>query len=207
MNFDFKILTMNNVSCLLQACPKDEEFLLLENFDGDKEMLDLPEKFVLALSKVPGCRLRLEGYQFYLTYKELIEDFSLKSEKLIEIFEKILEDEKLHRLLQYTLAIGNFFNGQGERGGAIGFKLDVFDKIVDIKTCDGKRSCLSYLIELIENNTREAFISSSEDLSLYDMGRRLSVAILQSSLQDIKKGQQIIQSLFKLSDLNDESNT
>jgi Formin Homology 2 Domain len=52
LNFDPKILTMNNVSCLLQAAPKEEEFALLENFEGDKEMLDLPEKFVLALSKV-----------------------------------------------------------------------------------------------------------------------------------------------------------
>ncbi len=149
--------------------------------------------------------MRLEGYQFYLTYKELIEDFCLKSEKLIEIFEKILDDEKLHRLLQYTLAIGNFFNGQGERGGAHGFKLDAFDKIVDIKTSDGKRSCLSYLIELIENNIKETFISSNEDLSLFEAGRKISAAILQASFHDIKKGQQIIHSLLNLNISNGES--
>ena len=75
--------------------------------------------------------------------------------------------------------------------------MEAFDKIVDVKTIDGKKSCLTYIIELIEKNTRENFIKIDEDLSIYDIGRRVPLSQLNTDLNDIKKGYIIVQNAIK----------
>lgn len=189
---DQTVLKLNVVGSLLEACPKEEEINLVSSYDGDRAQLDLPEQFVLEIKTVPGFRFRLEALQFFLTYKELVEDFTLKSEKLTDLFENILENDKFQLLLKYTLALGNYFNGVGQRGGAFGFKLDAFDKLVDMKSVDGKKTFLAYLIELIEKNTGEAFIDCNEDLKIYDVGRKLPISQLIIDLGDIKKGLMLV---------------
>lgn len=195
IKMDEGVLKLNTIASLLEACPKEDELSILNAYEGDRSKLDLPEQFVLEMKNVPGFRIRLEAMQFYLTYKELIEDFSLKIEKLTDLFENILGDEDLRLLLKYILALGNYFNGVGVRGGAYGFKLDVFDKIVDMKSCDGKKSFLHYLIELIEKNIGKSFVdcNSNEDLKQYEIGRKLPISQLVADLSDIKKGYNLVQ--------------
>ena len=197
IKMDLYVLNLNVIGSLLEACPKEEEINLVTNYDGDKSLLELPEQFVLEIKNVPGFKVRLEALQFYLTYKELVEDFSLKTDKLTDLFENILENEKLYLLLKYTLALGNYFNGSGTRGGAFGFKLDAFDKIVDMKSIDGKKTFLSYIIELIEKNTESSFIDSNEDLKIYEIGRKLPISQLECDLTDIKKGMNLLVEAMK----------
>lgn len=194
IKMDENILKLNVIGSLLEACPKEEEFSVVSAYEGDRSKLDLPEQFVLEIKNVSGFRIRLEAMQFYLTYKELVEDFSLKTEKLTDLFENILDNPKLHLLLKYVLALGNYLNGAGNRGGAFGFKLDVFDKIVDMKSVDGKKSFLSYLIELIEKNTGTSYIdpNNNEDLKIYEIGRKLPISQLLIDLSDIKKGYNLV---------------
>lgn len=44
--------------------------------------------------------------------------------------------ENLKTLLTYTLAFGNYLNGQSNNGGAFGFKLDIMSQLDDIKSND-----------------------------------------------------------------------
>ncbi len=44
-------------------------------------------------------------------------------------------------------------NGDSARGGAYGFKLDVIEKIMDVKNIEGKKSLLVFVIETIEKQT------------------------------------------------------
>ena len=199
---DQNVLKLNVVGSLLEACPKEEEINLVSSYEGDRAQLDLPEQFVLEIKNVPGFRLRLEAMQFFMTYKELVEDFSLKTEKLTDLFENMLDNDKFQILLKYTLALGNYFNGTGQRGGAFGFKLDAFDKLVDMKSVDGKKSFLAYMIELIEKNTGESFIDSNEDLKIYDIGRKLPISQLILDLTDIKKGLGIVSQAIETKSTN-----
>ncbi len=48
------------------------------------------------------------------------------------------------------MANGNYLNGTSARGGAYGFKIDVLEKLGDVKTTDGKKNFLIYLIEKLE---------------------------------------------------------
>lgn len=49
-------------------------------------------------------------------------------------------------LLQHCLAAGNYLNGQSQRGGAWGFKIEQLDKIMDMKANDNKTTLLSVIV-------------------------------------------------------------
>lgn len=48
--------------------------------------------------------------------------------------------------MQYVLAVGNYLNGQSARGGAYGFKMDMLEKIAEVKSTDNKKNLLMYVI-------------------------------------------------------------
>lgn len=55
-------------------------------------------------------------------------------------------------LFKYTLAYGNYLNGQGNKGGAFGFKFEHFLKVADIKSNDNKKTLLTVIIEAAEKD-------------------------------------------------------
>jgi len=64
----------------------------------------------------------------------LIEQYNLNCNKVLNILEELKLDEDIKNLFQHLLAIGNYMNGTGNKGGAYGFKLDILAKISEIKS-------------------------------------------------------------------------
>jgi hypothetical protein len=46
-------------------------------------------------------------------------------------------------------------NGNSNRGGAYGFKLDSLEKLTDLKMNQAKKTALQYIVELIETEIKE----------------------------------------------------
>ena len=55
---------------------------------------------------------------------------------------QIRNDQSLKVIIEYTLGIGNYLNGQSARGGAYGFKFDTIEKISEVKSQDSKVNLL-----------------------------------------------------------------
>lgn len=183
-----EVLNLNMVNCLLDAIPSPDEISLISNYNGEYDMLENPEKYILEIKDVKSIKVRLQALQFYFTHKELFDDLQLKIKKLIELFENISKEQRIIVLMKYTLAIGNYMNGESARGGAFGFKLDAFDKIADIKNINGKKNLLAYVIEVIELNSGSKYIQVDEEFPLYEFGRKQPISQLFSDLDFIKKG-------------------
>lgn len=187
LSLNEELLHLNMVNCLLDAIPTNDEVSLVSNYVGDMNLLENPEKYILEIKDIKNLKARLQALQFYFTYKELFEDLELKIKKLIELFDSISKEQRIIILMKYTLAIGNYMNGESARGGAFGFKLDVFEKIIDIKNISGKRTLLSYIIDIIEKNTGNDFIDVNEEFTLYEFGRKVSISQLFLDLEYIRK--------------------
>jgi hypothetical protein len=56
--------------------------------------------------------------------EELYFDLQKKIEDLTTAFDSLRANYRLHHVLEVSLAVGNYLNGQGLKGGAWGFKLD-----------------------------------------------------------------------------------
>jgi hypothetical protein len=182
------VLNLNMVNCLLDAIPTPDEISLISNYNGDFDMLENPEKYIFEIKDVKNLKIRLQAMQFYFTHGELFDDLQLKIKKLIDLFENISKEHRIIILMKYTLAIGNYMNGESARGGAFGFKLEAFDKMGDIKNTNGKKNLLGYVIEVIEKNSGSSYIEVNEEFPLYEFGRKQPISQLFSDLDFIKKG-------------------
>lgn len=104
--------------------PTNDEITLIKNYTGDFEELAAPEKFVSELIKVPDFRNRLKSLMFLANYEETLYELNQKISDLSKGFSSVYENERLHHILEVTLAVSNYLNGTGPRGGAWGIKLD-----------------------------------------------------------------------------------
>ncbi len=63
---------------------------------------------------------------------------------------EIKSSKNLRKLLEVILAIGNYMNGEGKRGGVWGFKVDTFEKLDRHKAADGKLTLLQYIVTYLQ---------------------------------------------------------
>lgn len=81
--------------------------------------------------------------------------------------------------------MGNYLNGQSNRGGAYGFKLDNIEKLLDVKTQDNKRNLLMYVLTQVG----DLHISIAEtEIEQYDILSKLPISQLTIDLNEIKRG-------------------
>ncbi len=65
---------------------------------------------------------------------------------LLDAYNKQMNDNSLKTIFIYALSVGNFLNGNTNRGESYGFKLSEVEKICDIRSFDHKKTLLQYII-------------------------------------------------------------
>jgi hypothetical protein len=63
------------------------------------------------------------------------------------------------------LAVGNYLNGQSNRGGASGFRLDIIDKANDVKSFDNRTTLMMYVLKVVEDTLEKPFFSSDDEIA------------------------------------------
>lgn len=67
-----------------------------------------------------------------------MDDLNTKTKIFLDVFKYTKDDTLLKNMLEWTLAVGNYMNGQSVKGGAYGFKLEMLEKLNDVKSLDNK---------------------------------------------------------------------
>ena len=67
-----------------------------------------------------------------------MDDLDTKTKIFLDVFKYTKDDTLLKNMLEWTLAVGNYMNGQSVKGGAYGFKLEMLEKLNDVKSLDNK---------------------------------------------------------------------
>ena len=75
-------------------------------------------------------------------------------------------------MIEIVLAMGNYLNGTGAKGGAHGFKLEFLTKLADTKTADNKSTLLHYLVSYIEKRNKD-LLGFPQDLSNVEIGAKV----------------------------------
>jgi hypothetical protein len=76
------------------------------------------------------------------------------------------------QVIEIVLAMGNYLNGTGAKGGAHGFKLEFLTKLADTKTADNKSTLLHYLVSYIEKRNKD-LLGFPQDLSNVEIGAKV----------------------------------
>lgn len=117
--------------------------------------LGLTERFFLALAKVPQHAERVEALHIKHHAEATFESFVKKATKLTSSHKAVLNSSKLQTLLEVILAVGNFMNGTGFRGGAYGFSITLLPKLKDTKG-EGGVSLLQFIVNFLKTKESDA---------------------------------------------------
>jgi hypothetical protein len=97
----------------------------------------------------------------------------------------LIESSKLRQLLTLILAFGNYMNSQ-RRGGAYGFKLSVFARLLETRSRDRSVTLLNYIVEAATERYPEC-LKFLADIRGYDRASKLSLASLEQDLLSLER--------------------
>lgn len=154
LEMDMTILNLERLQMLLTCCPSVEEATLLKSFikknpDDYQEKLGQAELLGIALLEIPRCSMRLKVLLFQQKFDGIVKEMLDTYEKLLEGAIALHESEKLKKVMQVVLSVGNYLN-QGKRQKALGFRLTALSKLNDTKSTDNKQTLLDFVVDYME---------------------------------------------------------
>ena len=162
----------------------------MNNYDGDKKLLGICEKYFLKLIQINGLNYHIELLTLDRSINQRIEDLNTPLDFIIKALDQINNSKRLEGVLSYILKIGNIMNGGGLRGGAYGFKIDLLTKIVDVKSSQKDCTMMTFLVDCFyrqkeEQNSKNKSKNNDDD-DITDKEKREFDAIQKITTTTIK---------------------
>jgi hypothetical protein len=155
LKFDESVINAENATALLEYIPTKEEITVLNEYKGPTEELGTAERFLLEMLKVPNYEERLRSIQYKLTFDEQVQYLQPDIQAVLFASKQVRSSNKFKKILEIILAIGNYLNGGGFRGGAFGFTMDTLNKLKDTKSVDNKKTLIHYIIMYLQKDLPE----------------------------------------------------
>ena len=132
--------------------PKKEELDLIQKYNGDEKFLSYPELFFRKLVLVPRVESKIRVIETIELFKQNVDDIVSRFDILTSTCNRVMKSQKLPKLLDLVLTIGNIMNA----GDAVGIKFDSLLKLSQTKSKDKSMSVLDYIVAtFIGKNERE----------------------------------------------------
>ena len=183
-------LTEGNLEQLLKNIPVEDELRAVRAYreqGGEVEALGRAEQFFLALAGTPRLRQKLVALQFKIVFQAQQGELRRKLEQVRGACALVHHSEKIHKLLQTVLAVGNVLN-RGKHP-ARGIKLGSLVKLADTRSFDGKTTLLHYLVAIVQNSgDPENLLGLTAELRPVYGARRMTLGSLDDELAGLKKG-------------------
>lgn len=159
LTLDSSKLTPDQVDALHKNLFTSEEVELVKECGIPPQNLQLPEQWILALSKVPQLAARLECWRFSQIFHDMYNDVNAPLTKIELATKAVHKSENFKKTLAVVLAVGNYLNGGTPRGQADGFQMESLGKLVRLKDNDGK-SLVEYVVALLTKQFGEDFVAN-----------------------------------------------
>lgn len=181
----YKELEAATLQALLLVCPTQEEEMLLAQNANIRGEVDRTDAFMMDLADLKGLRGKVLCALSAKTFNEEAVDVIRNMDTFAMIPVEVINSEKLSRVLESILALGNFLNSGTGRGGAHGFKLEALAMLSTVKDAKGN-TLLDYLIYMLERDKPGLLplddmptLARSKELSLEAIGEEVQ-ALLDS---------------------------
>eukprot|EP00743_Colponemidia_sp_Colp-15_P012191 GILK01013794.1.p1 GENE.GILK01013794.1~~GILK01013794.1.p1 ORF type:complete len:473 (-),score=108.47 GILK01013794.1:159-1577(-) len=165
---------------------------MIKSYDGDKTTLGDAEKYFVELISIPKLSDRLDAFIFKLRFQQLVDELGKNLAIVRGALGEVKRSQKLKRVFEVILALGNYLNGGSARGQAYGFKLDSLNKLSEVKSTDNKKSLMMYLAAYLETKEKNVYDFNS-DLTRVEEAARVGFQQLQQDLHQVKSGTKIAQ--------------
>ncbi|XP_072350183.1 formin-like protein 3 isoform X2 [Scyliorhinus torazame] len=183
--YDLKTLPLDFVECLNRFLPLESEVKLLRQYEKERKPLDElsnEDRFMLQFSKIERLPQRMTIMTFVGNFSENTQMLNPQLNAIIAASASIKTSQKLKRMLEIILALGNYMNSS-KRGGVYGFKLQSLDLLSDTKSTDRKLTLLHYIALVIKQKYSNIATFWSE---LHFIEKAAAVS-LENVLLDVKE--------------------
>ncbi|XP_051852849.1 disheveled-associated activator of morphogenesis 2 isoform X1 [Antechinus flavipes] len=172
---------------LLKFIPEKSDIDLLEEHKHEIDRMARADRFLYEMSRIDHYQQRLQALFFKKKFQERLTEAKPKVEALLLASRELTRSNRLKRLLEVVLAIGNYMN-KGQRGGAYGFRVSSLNKIADTKSSiDRNISLLHYLIMVLEKNFPD-ILNMPTELQHLPEAAKVNLSELEKEINNIRKG-------------------
>lgn len=126
-------------------------------------------------------------------FQSTCRSISIKAQNLVVTCNEVLSSDKLARVLQKMLAVGNIMNQGTFKGQASGFSLDSLLKMVNTKGIDKKTTVLDYVVKSIIDKGEDRILDVSDDLIMVDQCTKLSGKEILRECEIVEKNYKMLQ--------------
>lgn len=147
----YKETETSALQALLLVCPTPEEEQLLNQNQNIRHEVDKTDAFMMELAELAGLRGKILCAMSAKTFNEEAVDVIRNMDTFAMIPVEVMNSEKLAKVLETILGLGNFLNSGTGRGGAHGFKLEALAMLSTVKDAKGN-TLLDYLVSMLEKN-------------------------------------------------------
>ncbi|KAM3224198.1 hypothetical protein ACQJBY_057549 [Aegilops geniculata] len=187
LTLDDSIVDGDQVDYLIKFCPTKEEMELLKGYTGSKDNLGKCEQFFLEMMKVPRVESKLRILSFKIKFLTQVADVKNNLNTINDVAEEVRNSDKLKRVMQTILSLGNALNQGTARGSAVGFRLDSLLKLIDIRARNNKMTLMHYLCKVLAGKLPEV-LDFVKDLAHLEPATKIQLKELAEEMQAITKG-------------------
>jgi hypothetical protein len=164
--------------------PTDDEIAAItERVEAGQKLAPL-DVFLHKLAQVPRGKEKLSMIMQMETVADAAEQIVPKAMSVQLASNSLLSSTKLQKVLEVVLAFGNHMNS-GRRGGAWGFKLSVFDQLLNTKTADRRMNLMHFVESTVRATSPESVAFASELVDIQVAGS-ISLTGLQQELDQAR---------------------
>ncbi|GFW41966.1 formin-2 [Trichonephila clavipes] len=149
-NFDTSIISTDTLQSVYDARPTPDELQIISQHRTAQPdvPLDKPEQFLWELSLIPEYAIRIECIMFHASFNENLDHVENKLLNL-RLTCDFLKSKNVENVISIILSLGNYMNGgNGSRGQADGFGLEILPKLRDVKSKDNSLTLLHFVVKL-----------------------------------------------------------
>lgn len=148
--FDNQVLSFETLNSVYDIRPQDDELKLIEDYlksdNGNEDLLDKPEVFLLELSRIPVFEQRIYCLVYQNKFHESITSIDFRLNNINTLCDTLFQSDKVKKILGIILACGNNMNALNKtRCDADGFDLSILPKLKDVKSKDNTSNLLQYI--------------------------------------------------------------
>ncbi|XP_026732319.1 formin-2-like isoform X2 [Trichoplusia ni] len=148
-NFDTSVVSLEALHQIYELRASEEELSLIKEHLRSKSdvPLDRPEAFLHDLSGIPNFAERISCFMFQSEFEDAVSTTMHKLDNLKHTCEFLMTSESLKKLFAIILTLGNYMNGgNGQRGQADGFGLEILSKLKDVKSKQSNVTLLHFIV-------------------------------------------------------------
>ncbi|CAG4985765.1 unnamed protein product [Colias eurytheme] len=148
-NFDTSVVSLEALQQIYELRATSEELSMIkEHLQSKPDIpLDKPEAFLHDLSGIPNFAERISCFMFQAEFEDAVNTTMHKLDNLKNTCEFLISSESLKQLFAIILTLGNYMNGgNGQRGQADGFGLEILAKLKDVKSKQSTVTLLHFIV-------------------------------------------------------------